>query len=285
MSEYGYTGLQSLPPLQIVEEIDFDVILSGMRDYVVAQYPELVGIIDIESEPARIVLRAVAYQETVLRARINDAIRANFLAYASGTDLDNLSYFYEVERMGGEDDEHLRERTILAISGRSTGGTEPRYKFVAMTADIRVKDALAYTLGTNPTVYLAVFSTESGGIAAPDLLAIVDEAVQSSSVRMVNDTIVVRSAITTEIAIEANIWMLPQATGASFDGLEQALRDAWDAESKVGFDMTLSWLQARLMRPGVQRVEIATPTANVVLPPYEGGTITTVTLNNMGRDF
>ena len=76
-------------------------------------------------------LEAAAYRETLLRARVNDAARANLLSFAATTDLDHLAGFYDVVRLDGETDAALRERVVLAIQGRSAAGPEERYAAVA----------------------------------------------------------------------------------------------------------------------------------------------------------
>ena len=49
-------------------------------------------------------LETAAARETLLRARINDAAKANLVAFAGGGDLDHLAGFYDVVRLGGEAD-------------------------------------------------------------------------------------------------------------------------------------------------------------------------------------
>lgn len=283
--------LRGLDPAAIIVEPDFEEKLQELIDDLVARFPAIQPVVALESEPSRKLLQVYSYGDLLIRARINDAIRANLLAYAQGTDLDHLAAFYDLTRMVDpetnalETDERFRERTVLAIRGRSTGGTEPRYRLIAMSADLAVADALPYVVGTDPLINVAVYSTDPGGVASPALLATVEAALNDPSVRMVNDQIVVRSAVTQTVDVEAKVWLLPTASASLIDELPTLLKASWDAENGLGFDMTRSWLTARLMVPGVQRVEIVSPSENVVNPDFQSVAMGTVTILDQGRDY
>lgn len=277
--------LLGLPEPAIIETLSFEEIVTRMRDKLVELFPEIENVIDLESEPARKLIETYGYSETLVRARVNDAIRANLLAYATGSDLDHLSAFYDLTRLTGETDDALRKRTVLAIQGRSTGGTAARYRLVALSADVRVRDAIAYIEDGSPLITVAVYSTDVGGVANAELLEIVDEAVQADTVRMVNDTIVVRSAVSSTVDITAGLWLTPGAPASTLDVAEQALRDKWDAIGGLDVNMTLSMITAALMVPGVQRVDISAPAADVIVPGYEAVALGTLTLTLAGRDL
>jgi phage-related baseplate assembly protein len=207
------------------------------------------------------------------------------LAFAKGSDLDHLAAFYDVSRMIGELDDRLVSRVILAIQGRSTGGTEPRYKFIAMSADLRVQDANVYTVGRSPLIHVAVFSTAPDGVAQEDLLAIVNAALQDPAVRMVNDTIVVASAVKQVVNVVADAWLLPDADVGTLDRAAENLRAAWSSARSLGRDFTVSWWTAQLMIAGVHKVTPITPSLDVIVPSSESISIGTITLNNRGRAY
>lgn len=287
---YDLTGF---PAPQIVEEVSFETIREEMTEDFVGRMPEMAGVAELESEPTQKNIQAQATREEQLRARVNDAARANLLKYAVGSDLDNLAVFYDVIRMLGENDDRLKERVILAIQGRSPGGTEARYSFIAMSADIRVRKVKVYREGTRPTVNIAVYSTTDGGVASEELLTIVRNAVNAPDKRMVSDTIIVRTAVFEVVNIVADIWLLPEASDAllvpAAVGLEAplaiTLRAAWAAESNLGFDMVREWLSSRLMVPGVQKAVIITPASDRVAVPQNAISMGTITLNNRGRAY
>lgn len=278
----------SLPSPQVIEEVSFEGILARRLAKLKQRFLEegiTYDVGNLETDPALIRLEEASFSETLLRARINDAAREFLLPFSSGADLGYLAGFYDVTRMTGESDARLRERVILAIQGRSTGGTEPRYKFVAMSSDLRVKDVSIYTVGRDPTIHVAVFSTDNNGIADPILVGKVNTALQDSAVRMVNDIIVVASAASTVVNVAVNAWLLPSAPISTITAMETALRNAWIHEMALGRDITRSWLYAKLMIAGVQRVEIPAPAADVVVPFNQAAGLGTVQITNMGRDY
>jgi len=285
MSHDTALDLSVLPTPEIIETVDYEVIVTAMRNDLVARFPAIAGVIDLESEPARKLIEVFAYREMLLRARANDAARANLLAYANGADLDHLAAWYDVTRLANEADAQLRTRIILAIRGRSTGGTEPRYRSVALSASIRVADAVVWRDGLTPVVRCAIYATDNNGVPDAGLLAAVTEHLTAPDVRMVNDTIVVSAAVQKVQNITAQLTLLPTTSESILADIEAALRADWLAERRLGFDMTLSWITSRLMRAGIYKAAITVPAADVIAAPSEAISIGTVTLTVAGRDF
>jgi phage-related baseplate assembly protein len=92
--------LSKLPPPQLVEEMDFEVILAEMRARMRELCPEWTGY-ELESDPANKVMETAAYREMLIRQRVNEAVRGVMVAFAAGYDLDNLAAFYPVSRLPG----------------------------------------------------------------------------------------------------------------------------------------------------------------------------------------
>ena len=280
--------LANLPAPTLVEEIAYEARLADFRDRLVAIFRAAgieYDVQDLETDPAQILLQVSAYQDMLLRQRINEAVRGTLLPYASGPDLDILAAFYDVARLSGEDDARLRQRVVLAIRGRSTGGTEPRYRSIALGADPRVSDVSVYTIGRDPTIHVAVFSTDNNGVPDAALLARVDAALQNPAVRMVNDRILVAPAVQQVIAVAADVWLLPEAATSITVAMENALRSAWSEEMGLGRDVTRSWIIGKLMINGVHRVDLRQPTDDIALPFDEAAALGTVALTIRGRDF
>lgn len=276
--------LSNLPPADIIEVIDYEQILA---EYV-AEFGEKFPGYDVgalETDPVKMALEVGAYRETLLRARMNDVARANLLYYAAGADLDQLAIFYDVTRLAGESDERLRDRVVLAIAGRSPGGTAERYKFIAMSADVRIRDVAVWVQDPSPVVRVSVLNSLNGGTAYPDMLTAVDTALRNSAVQLVGDDFVIESAVKTTVNVTANVWMLPNALQSVFDALPETLAAQWDKESGLGFDLTRAWLTSRLMVPGVQKVELVAPVADTEVAFYSAVSLGTVTLVNKGRAF
>jgi phage-related baseplate assembly protein len=260
-----------LPPPAILEELNFEALLSTIVADAQARLAA-VGITwdvgALETDPVMILCQAFAYREMMLRARVNDAARANLLAFAGTSDLDHLAAFYDVARLDGETDERLRDRVWLTILGRSAGGPVERYKAVAMAASLQVRDVAIWREGRDPTVRVAVLSTDTGE-ASPELLASVLAALEAPEVRVVSDRFEVVSAIQTVQDVALTVRLAPDAPESRRMDVAAAVRTAWQAEQLLGLDLTTSWLTAKAMIPGVTRVEVTWPTKDVVALPHQ----------------
>ncbi|ASS56884.1 baseplate J/gp47 family protein [Rhizobium leguminosarum] len=288
--------ISALPPPQIIEELDTEVIISRQNAYFQARWeavraanPTLslpaYDVSLLETDPPVIINEAESYRETLLRQRANEVIKAYMLPFSNGTDLDMLAAFYDVVRLTGELDPRLRLRVVLAIQGRSTGGTAARYKSVAMGADVRIDDAIIYTVGRSPLIHAAIFSTDPDGVAGPELLAIADAALQAPDVKMVNDTIVVGSAVRTVVNIAADAWLLPDAGEATLEVAKLNLRTEWAAVQSLGRNFVVEWWKSKLMVSGMYKITPVSPLGDIVVPPAEAISIGTINLTLRGRDF
>ena len=97
MSNFTPIDLSKLPAPNVIETLDFETLLTDYINDFVARNPNYSAL--LESDPAIILMQVVAYREMLLRARINEAAKANMLAYATKGDLDNLAAFFGVERL------------------------------------------------------------------------------------------------------------------------------------------------------------------------------------------
>ena len=154
MSRFTAINLSGLTPPDVIEALDYETIVKDMRDDLVARFPAIAGVIDLESEPARKLIEAFAYRELLLRGRINDAARSVLLASAYGTNLDHLAALFATERMQvedaagtlvPEDDERFRRRVQLAPEGFWVAGPERAYVYHALSAAPWARDATAIT--------------------------------------------------------------------------------------------------------------------------------------------
>ena len=132
-------NLSDLETPQIIEELSLNEILEQMRNKLIEIEPEFTAY--LESDPLIKLMEIAAYRELLLRQRINQAAKANLLAFATGSDLDNLAPFYGITRLENETDDELRTRTQAKIVGWSSAGSREAYKFHALNSDSRVKEA------------------------------------------------------------------------------------------------------------------------------------------------
>lgn len=295
----GFTAvdLSRLPAPDVVEEIEFEPIFEAM----LADLRERDASFDVtvESDPAYKILQVAAYRELLLRQRINEAAKGVMLAYALGADLDHLGALYGVERQtlteGDPDaippvpatfetDADFRRRIQLSLEGFSTAGPEGAYVFHALSADGAVLDASA----TSPSpgeVVVTVLSRDADGTASASLLAAVETTLSAEDVRPLTDHVSVQSAAIVEYAIEATLHFY---AGPDREVVMQAARTAATAyaetQHRLGLDVTLSGVYAALHQPGVQRVELAQPAANLVVDRTQATHCTAIDLADGGLD-
>lgn len=277
--------LIGLPDPTIIEELSFEVILAEMKADLIDRFPEISPVLALESSVAVKVMQVAAYRELLIRARINDAARANLLRYATVADLDHVGANASppVARALSEDDERFRLRILLSAMARNVGSIY-RYRLIALSASTQVRDAIAYRNGRDPAVNVAVLSTEVDGVAGAPLLATVTAALNVPENRMVNGEIRVRSAVTAVVNIAAALTIQAATPTTILAAAEAALRAAWATEGGLGRDLTLDWIKSRLLIPGVYGVAITAPLTSTVLPPYEAASIGTVTLTVAGEN-
>lgn len=271
--------LAGLPAPTVIEEVSFETILSSMKTDLITRFPAIAPILSLESSSAVKVLEVAAYRETVLRARINDAARANLLAYANGADLDHVGANASppVARMFGEDDERFRERILLTTKARNVGSFE-RYRLIALNTDISIRAAIAYRDGRDPTVYVALLSTDPTGVVSQAVINAVTAEFAKPENRMVNGAVVVLAAVTSIVPITATLTLTPGQPANIIATAEATLRAAWAAEGGLGRDLTRDWIKARLQVSGVYSVDLSLPAADVIKPPHQAASIGTVTL-------
>lgn len=288
MSGYTISDLAALGTPEIIQQPNFESIFAARKLDFSTKAPAFglaPDVMNLETDPGVALLQESAFKETLLLARLNDVARSRYLYFARGAEVDHLGAFYDVTRAAGESDDRYKVRIILAVQGRSTGGTEARYSSIVMDASTRVADVRVYTVGNDPTINIAVFAVDNNGVADDGLLEIVRAAVNNSAARMINDTIVVRSAVVTVQNIVANVKLFPNTPESILDSLESSIPAAWVSESGLGRDLTHDWLKSKIVVPGVYGATIVTPSAAVVMNPFEAVRIGTVTLNFDGRAF
>lgn len=300
----GVIDLSQLPAPEIVESLDYEVILAARKAALIALYPAdeqaaIAQTLELESEPMVKHLQESAYREMLLRQRINEAGLAVMVAYSGGADLDQLAVNNGVTRLTVtaadtaaippvdavmESDEDLRSRIPAAFEGLSVAGPTAAYEYHAKSADGRVADARA--ISPSPAeVVVTVLSREGNGTAAADLIAVVAAALNDESVRPVADRVTVSRAEIVNYAIEAKIYLLPGPEAEPVLAAASANLTAYaQRQSRIGRDINLSAIYAALHVEGVQRVELVTPVSNVVLDNTQAAYCTDAVVTIGGTD-
>lgn len=269
MSRFSQIDLSALPAPDVVETLDFEAILRAMRDDLVARFPEIEGVIDLESEPARKLLEVAAYRETLVRARVNDAARSLLLASARGADLDNLGALFGTARQEGETDARFRRRIQLAPEAFSVAGPQGAYVYHALTAAPWARDASAISPSPG-AVTVTVLKEGDDPVPGAEELRAVARSLNTEEVRPLTDMVSVRGPTIREVGIEAELVLYPGPDADLVRDRARAALEGWlSANRMLGANLPLSAIYSRLHQEGVMTVNLAAPAADVIVEPTE----------------
>lgn len=236
----------------------------------------------VESDPAYKQGEINAYQLTLAFQRVNDAVRAVFLASARGADLDQIGAGFNVSRLvinpGDpdavppvdpvyEDDDAFRERIQLSWAQLNTAGARNAYRFHAKSADNDVLDADAYGPETHNRpgeVDVYVLSRTGNGEASPGLTEKVMSELSADEVRPLTDYVSVKSATIVSYAVTAEL-DIPDGPDAQ-TVLENAISTLTSytlLSHRINGLVPLSAIYAALQQPGVSRVRLISPVVDL----------------------
>ena len=273
--------LAGLPTPQVLETLRFEHIFDALlRDFQV-RYPQYSAL--LASDPAIKLIEVAAYRELLLRARINEAARANLLAFAVGNDLEHLGAFYGVTRLPQEQDESLRRRIRARIMGFANAGGAAHYRYWALSASPEVADVAVDSPGPG-RVRISVLPTGHSDTVPEALLETVRATVLRDDVRVLTDTVEVVPVSLVPVTVVAQIWLYPDTPMAVFDGLAPRLRRDLAQAAVLGWDLTQSWLIGQLQQAGVHKVELSSPDADIRIHSTQAVRLTDVQLTFAGRD-
>lgn len=296
--------LSQLPAPDVVEVLDFEIILAERKATLISLFPEeqqeaIARTLALESDPLVKYLEENAYREVIWRQRVNDAARANMLAYAIKNDLDNMAGNNNTARLTitpaddstipptaavMESDTDLRLRAQQAFEGLSVAGPTGAYEYHGRSADGRVADISVFS-PSPACVTITVLSRESDGTASPELLAVVEKALNADDVRPVGDRVTVQAAEIVPYQIDALLYFYP---GPEAEPIRQAaelqLKNYITTQHRLGRDIRQSAIYAALHVEGVQRVELISPASDIVLGQHQASFCTDYLITAGGTD-
>ena len=255
-------NLEEIGTPAVVEELDLRDILEQMKAKFIEIAPEFTAY--VESDPLIKLMEVAAYRELLLRQRINQAAKSNLLAFATGTDLDNLATFYGLTRKDGETDGEFRNRILLRIEGWSSAGSKAAYKFHALNSDSRVKEVNADSpeLGL---VRISILSKENGGIVSEDLLQSVNDYMQREDIRVLTDTVQVVACELIDFSVKAKIALMSSTPPEFLQTIKTSFQDAFNRTAGLGVSFSRSWIVSNLFIDGVKDVTLSSPTTDIAV--------------------
>ena len=297
--------LNNLPVPKVVQELSYETLLAqrkakflslqendDMRQHWQAR-------LQLESEPVVKLLEENAYLELLLRTHINDSAKAVMLAYATGSDLDQLGALFGIKRLiiqtgdlnalppiptQYEDDERFRTRIQMSLEGLTTAGSRASYEFHALSTSAKIKD-VDVTSPTAGTVKVAILSTEGQGTADSDLINAVKKQLNAEHIRPLTDTVLVESAVILPYEIRATLTLYPTVLeSVVMANVNQAITHYVNKQHLLGIDITLSGIYSALHQEGVQNVKLTQPLADLIIQPHQAAYCSQIQINVGGRD-
>ncbi|AJC66590.1 baseplate assembly protein [Dickeya zeae] len=296
--------LSQLPAPSVVETLDYETLYASRKETLLSLYSDderaaIARTLTLESEPLVKLLQENAYRELLLRQRINEAAQAGMLAFSRGNDLDQLGANVNVSRLVitpadattvpptaavMESDTDFRLRIQQAYEGLSVAGSIGAYQFHGRSASGQVADISVISPGP-AEVLVSVLSRENDGTASDVLIATVNAALNAEDVRPVADRVTVKSAVIVPYNINATLYLYPGPEAEPIRAAaEKKLQSYVTTQHRLGRDIRRSAIYAALHVEGVQRVELASPTADIVLDDTQASHCTGYTLILGGTD-
>ncbi|MCG8637053.1 MAG: baseplate J/gp47 family protein [Desulfobacterales bacterium] len=280
---FSAIDLSKLPAPQVVEELSFEATLEDWKADFLERYPEAAAELDLESDPVVKLMQTGAYREMGLRQRVNDGAKAVMLAFSEDGDLDHLAAITPVKRktldpgdpdavppveptMESNDD--FRGRVQMAPEGFSTAGPDGAYIFHAVNVT-DVRDA-SVDSPAPVEVVVTILSHHGDGTPTAELITEVDTALQEKMVRPLTDQVTVQGAEILNYMVSATLEF--------YDGPDQDVVTAeavkktaayTAAVHKLGDSVTDSGLKAALHQPGVKKVHLITPAADIIAQGHQ----------------
>lgn len=277
---YDVINLSDLPVPDAIVVPDAAVIFGAWLARLRELDPEFDAL--VESDPAYKQGEVTAFQLTLAFQRVNDAVRAVFLASAQKADLDQIGAAFNVERMEivpanpdtvpptdavMEEDDAFRERIQLSWSQLNTAGARNAYRFHARSADEDVLDAEAYgpeEHGRAGEVDVYVLSREGNGTASEALLDAVSARLNADEIRPLTDFVTVKSAIINDYTVTAEL-EIPDGpdAGEVLENAKNTLMSYTRLANRINGMVPLSAIYAALQQTGVARVILSSPRADI----------------------
>ncbi len=239
----------------------------------------------LETDPSRYLQQSSAYRELLTLYAIDDAQASVLLAFAIGAYLDKLGDLHVTPRLEGESDDRYRARIQLAPEAFAAAGTPGGYIYHATQISTDVRDVGLTVLDRGkPSVMveLVILSATGNGAPSAALVQAVRDRVTRDDIKLLTDTVVVRGAVIVEYDVVATQYIRPGPDPNLVRTLGvDALRKAADRQKRIGGDVPRNALDAALYVANVDRVEVQSPSADIITQRHQAAHLRDVTLKTV----
>lgn len=287
----------NLPVPDAIETLDQETILAERMDTFQeradqAGFPYDVG--GLEFDPIKIDQEAHAHRETLMRARVNSAVRAVLPAYAQGSDLDAIVARANVERIvvtpanpaAGiaavmESDQSLLVRYLTSFAVPAAGSADG-YIYHALSAYPTARDIAVLGPGTHgvpgrSAVYLL---GETGDPVDSEIVDHVRTYLRQTHIKPLTDDLVVSAAAIIPYEVALTI-LVPRGPAPAIvaAAAKAAVEKAAMARFAIGAQVYANVIEGAAYVGNVLRVVRTSPPGDITPGPSEAAFCTNVTIN------
>lgn len=290
---FSSLDLSLLPAPQAIHPIDYEAIRAARVAALVARF-QAAGIPfdvqSIETDPSVIHQEEDAYREMLDLQAINDAVDAVMIAYAVGSDLDNLGALIGLRRLTisaatdtaaavMESDAEFRNRIRIALDATAIGLTGGGYRTIALQAAPAVKSVALIKKGGGQIDVVLLGRGVDGSVSAEDVKA-VNDRLQADDGGQLTDIVTVRSATPLPYDIVAEAIIPPGPSVAAIRNASvTALQAAADALKVIGGHIPTDALIAAGRIAPMTKFTLVSPAADLAPPADQVPYARSITVN------
>jgi len=281
MGRFVTINLASVPPPDIVETLSFEAIRAAIIADGVARMNAAGIVYDtnaLESEPFVYLCEAYAAREVALRARVNDACKAVLLPSSWGTNLDNIGTAFDTARNTGEADSAYAQRIYMAPNAFSSAGPTGAYEYWANTIVPGLLDVSAVMVAPGK-VQVTLLAPGPTYLPTAQQIQTLAAFFMNADAKPLTDYVVVAAPTLTPVTIAGTLTLYPGPDQTVvLASATSALATMLAANQKLGYTLARSAIMSALQQPGVESVALASPAADVAVPPTGVWVVTAQTI-------
>jgi phage-related baseplate assembly protein len=267
---------------KIEEDLNFEAIflekITRFTDSYQTKYPGFKTPVPVD--PIYRALSELSMSELMIRARINAAGVAQLLRYS-----EDLDFLFFGMRRDGESLEAFRERMRLNLHMASPAGPLEMYRSLALAAanegaqspeQFPVLDAYAETLGDKVVVHL-----QPNSKALPDMdliLKKVTDFIGQDHIKPAFDLFEIVAAEPKIVNVQARAKLAPGKGQGLLNSLKETFSQKFREISRLGWNLSLSWIYSQLHVEGIASISILTPVDDIEVAKNQYAVLNTIVL-------
>lgn len=285
MSRFPFANLDLslIPAPQAIHRVDYELIRAARLADLTARFVASgipFNVATLESDPSVIHQEEDAWREMLDLQAINDAVQAVLIAFAVGSDLDNLGALLGVRRLTiteatdsasavMENDADFRSRIRIALDATAVGLTGNGYRTIALQAAPAVKAVSFIKHGGGQIDVILLGRGEDGAVDEASVKAVRDR-LNADDGGQLTDIVTVRSARPLPYDIVAEALIPPGPTPAVIRNASvSAITAAMNALKVIGGRVPTDAIIAAGRVPPMNKFRLVAPTEDILPEPDE----------------